>query len=67
MYQITNRLPGIIVIHNDICVYGRDIAEHNHNLLQLMKTAQDQGQVFTSSKCAIQQSQNSFYGAIFTV
>ena len=32
-----------------------------------MKTAQEQGLVFNSSKCATQQSQISFYGAIFTV
>ena len=53
MDQITDRLPGIIAIHDDICVYGKDITEHNHNLLQLMKTAQDQGLVFNSSKCAV--------------
>ena len=29
MDQITNRLPGIIAIHNDICVYGRDTTEHD--------------------------------------
>ena len=67
MDQITNRLPGIIAIHNDICVYGKDIAEYDHSLLQLMKTAQGQGIVFNSSKCSICQSQISFYGAIFTV
>ena len=66
MDQITDRLPGIIAIHHDICVYGKDIGEHN-NLLQLMKTAQDQGLIFNSSKCAICQSQTSFYGTIFTV
>ena len=67
MDQITNRLPGIIAIHNDICVYKKDITEHKHNILQLMKTAQGQGLVFHSSKYAICQSQISFYGAIFTV
>ena len=66
MDQITDRLPGIIAIHDDICVYGKDIIEHDHNLLQLMNTAQDQALVFNSSKCAICQSQISFYGAIFT-
>ena len=67
MDQITDRLPGIIAIHDDICVYGKDMAEHNHNLLQLMKTAQGQGLVFNSNKCAICQSSISFYGAVFTV
>ena len=65
--QITDRVPGIIAIHNDICVYDKDIAEHGHNLLQLMKTAQGQGLVFNRRMYAICQSQISFYGAIFTV
>ena len=67
MDQITNRLPGVIAIHDDICVFGKDTAEHDYNLLQLMKTAQGHGLVFNSSKCAICKSQISFYGAIFTV
>ena len=66
MDQITDRLPGVIAIHDDICVFGKDTAEHDNNLLQLMKTAQGHGLVFNSSKCAIRQSQISFYGAIFT-
>ena len=67
MDQITNRLPGIIDIHDDICVYGKDTAEHDRNLLQLMKTAEQQGLVFHSSKCAIHQSQISSYGTVLTV
>ena len=66
MDQITNRLPGIIAIHDDICVYGKDTAEQNRNLLQLMQTATQQGLVLYSSKYAIHQSQISFYGAVFT-
>ena len=65
MDQITHRLPGIIAIHDDICVYGKDTTEHNNNLLQLMNTAQEQGLVFNSSECAIRQSQIPFYGTIF--
>ena len=67
MDQITDRLPGIIAIHDDICVYGKDTAEHDRNLLQLMKTATQQSLVFNCSKCDIYQSQISFYGASFTV
>ena len=66
MDQITDRLPGVIAIHDDICVFGKDTADHDNNLLQLMKTAQGHGLVFNSSKCAICKSQISFYGAIFT-
>ena len=48
MDQITNRLPGIIVIHNNICVYGKTREEHDTNLLKLMKTASKDGLVFKS-------------------
>ena len=67
MDQITDRLTGIIAIHDDICVYGKDTTEHDKNLLKLMQTAQDHGLVFNSNKCSICQPQISFYGGIFTV
>ena len=67
MDQITNRFHGIIAIHDDICVYGKDTTEHDKNLLKLMQTAQDHGLVFNSNKGSICQPQISFYGAIFTV
>ena len=57
MDQITDRLPGIIAIYNDICVYGKDTTEHNKNLLKLMQTAQDHDLVFNSNKCSICQPQ----------
>ena len=62
MDQISNRLPGVI----DICVYGKDTTEHDRNLLQLMKTAEQQGLVLNSSKCVIHKSKMFFYGAVFT-
>ena len=39
MDQITNKLPGIIAIHDNLCVFGKTREEHDTNLLQLMKTA----------------------------
>ena len=40
MDNITERLKGIISIHDDICVFGKTQQEHDENLLQLMKVAQ---------------------------
>ena len=39
MNLITNRLPGIIAIHDDICVFGKTREEQDTHLLQFMKTA----------------------------
>ena len=66
MDQITNRLPGIIAIHDDICVFGKLREGHGTHLLQLMKTASKTGLVFNSHKCSIRQPQITFCGEIFT-
>ena len=39
MNNITDRLPGIISMHDDICIFGKTKQEHDENLPQLMKTA----------------------------
>ena len=66
MDQITNRIPGIIAIHDDICIYTRDTTEHDRNLFQLIQIASQQVLVFNSSKRNICQLKISFYDAIFT-
>ena len=38
--NITERLAGIISIHDDICIFGKTQQEHDENLLQLMETVQ---------------------------
>ena len=37
MDHITDRLPGIISIHDDICIYVQTPQEDDDNLIQLMK------------------------------
>ena len=66
MDQITNRLPRIIAIHDNIYVFGKAWEEHNTHLLELMKTVSKNGLVFNSQKCSIRQPQITLYGAIFT-
>ena len=39
MDQITERLPGIIAIHDDICAFGKTQQQHDKHLLQPLKTA----------------------------
>ena len=60
MDQITDKLPGIIAIQDDICVYGKTQEQHNKHLQQLMKTAAKQGLVFNSNKCHNSQPQITF-------
>ena len=64
MDQATDRLPGIIVIHDDICMFGRTPEEHDEHLLCLMESAKTYGIVFNSTKCHIRQPQIAFYGAV---
>ena len=66
MDQITDRLPGIIAIHDDICVFGKTQEQHDKHLLQLMKTAVKQGLLFNSNKYHISQPQITLYGTIFS-
>ena len=65
MDHITDRLPGVIAIH-DICVYGKTQEQHNRHFLQLLKTAKAKGLVFNSRKCHISQKQTTFFGMIFS-
>ena len=41
MDNITERLKGIISIHDDICVFGKTQQEHDDNLLQLNEDGTD--------------------------
>ena len=51
MDQATDHLPGIIAIHDYICIYSHTPKEHDWHLLQLMQTAKEHGIVFNSTKC----------------
>ena len=66
MEQLTDRLPNIIAIYDDISIFSSTPQEHHQNLLRLMKTAEYNGLVFNNKKCTIQPSQITFYSAVFT-
>ena len=36
MDQITDRLPGVIAKHDDVCIYGKTQEQDNKHLLQLL-------------------------------
>ena len=66
MDQATDCLPGIITIHDNICLVGCTLEEHDEYLLCSMESAKTHGIVFNSAKCHIRQPQIAFYGALFT-
>ena len=66
MDQATDCLPGIIAIHDDICIISCTPKEHDWHLLHLMETAKEHGIVFNSAKCQIRQPQIAFCDAVFT-
>ena len=65
MDQITDMLPGVIAIHNDICIFGKT-QEHDKHPLQLLKTASASGLEFNSRKCQIGKPQITSFGTIFS-
>ena len=61
MDQITDRLPGILTIHNGICVFGWSSEQHNKDLIQLINEAAKNGLVLNNNKCEIRLPEISFY------
>ena len=66
MDQSTNRLPGILMIHYNICAFGCTPEEHYKHLIQLMQVATKNILVFNSNKCRNIPPKIGFYGAVFT-
>ena len=66
MDEIITQCPGILVIHNDVFIYGKDDNDHDANLVNLFNVAQKEGLVFNSAKCAIKQEFLTFFGGVFS-
>ena len=63
MDQVTDRLPGVIAIHNDIHKYTRATQQTPPTTTQ---NSIINGLVFNSKKCHISKPQIIFYGTIFS-
>ena len=66
MDEILENLPGVAGIADDVCVTGTSEEDHDQNLLRLMHRAEEKGLVFNSEKCAIKQTEISFFGNLYT-
>ena len=65
MDEILEGLEGVIAIHDDITIYGRDKEEHDKNMIAFMDRAAQKGLTLNSKKCHIKQKSVSFFGVTF--
>ena len=66
MDDIVAQCLGVLAIHDDIFIYGRDERDHDANIINLFNVAQKEGLVFNSAKCAIKQNSVTFFGGVFS-
>ena len=66
MDDIVAQCPGVLAIHDDIFIYGKNDKDHDANLINLFNVAQKEGLVFNSTKCAIKQESVTFFGGVFS-
>ena len=65
MDQLLSGLPGILAVHDDVTVYGKDEQAHQAALYNLMKRAEEYGLTFNSSKC-FKQHKIEFFAGTFS-
>ena len=58
--------PGVLAIHDDVFIYGKDDKDHDANIINLFNVAQKEGLIFNSSKCSIKQDSVTFFGGVFS-
>ena len=66
MDGIVAQCPGVLAIHDDVCIYGKNDRDHDTNIINLFNVAQKEGLIFNSKKCAIKQQTVTFFGRIFS-
>jgi len=66
MDEITEEMPKVASIADDLCVVGDSEQEHDENLIKLIDKAVESGLVFNSDKCMIKQSSIEFFGNLYT-
>ena len=57
---------AVMGIADDVAVFGKDEKEHDANLHNLMKIAQQEGLVFNPDKCDIKTQKMRFFGLEFS-
>ena len=58
---LSHNAPGVLTIHDDIFIYGKDDKDHDVNLVNFFNVAQKEGLVFIRTKCAIKQDSDNLF------
>ena len=62
---ILKKCPGVVGIADDIAVHGPTEEEHDANVHNLMRVAQQHGLVFNLDKCMIKEKKIKFFERLF--
>ena len=65
MDQILEHCEGVIVIADDVVVHGKDDAEHNRHLHNLMQVACEHGLIFNWEKCDVKATSVTFFSTVY--
>ena len=66
MDNIVAQCLGILAIHDNVFIYGKNDRDHNANIINLFNVAQKEGLMFNSKKCAIKQESVTFFRGVFS-
>ena len=66
MDDIVAQCPGVLAIHDNVFIYGKNDRNHDANIINLFNVVQKEGLIFNSKKCAIKQESVMFFGGVFS-
>ena len=66
MDNIVAQCPGVLAIHDNVFIYGKNDRDHDTNIINLFNVAQKEGLIFNSKKCAIKQESVMFFGRVLS-
>ena len=64
MDDIVAQCPGVLAIHDNVFIYGKNDRDHDANIINLFNMAHKEGLIFNSKKCAIKQESVTFFGGV---
>jgi hypothetical protein len=64
--ELTQYIPGVINISDDILVIGKDQQEHDQRLEAFLETAREKNDTFNKSKCEFSKDKCLYFGLMFS-